>query len=720
MADDLSIIKGTNAKPVASDALIDFFSQQNDISGELFIGYPIISKQDGRYPLDALLVSKELGFLIFDLIEGSEIGDAESRQDDAVRLLQARLLTYKELTSSRQLQVPIEAVSFAPACDKLPSDIPNLANQDSILELLSQFTWRDSNEDLYRRSLSAIQNISTIRQSKGRRIVNKEESRGAKLKRLEGSIATLDKLQGKAVIETVPGVQRIRGLAGSGKTIVLALKAAYLHAQHPDWRIAVTFNTRSLKGQFVNLINTFCIEQTREEPDWDRIRVINAWGAPGASSRTGIYYEFTQAHQLDYLDFRTAKSRFGNNNIFEGVCEKALSEFREDKALYDVILVDEAQDFPASFLRLCYSLLSRDKRLVYAYDELQNLSGGSLPGPEEIFGLDDRGYPNVVFEEPRPDAPRQDVILERCYRNSRPVLVTAHSLGFGIYREPTKNAATKLVQMFNYPQLWNDIGYEVVDGALELGRDVRLKRSKEASPEFLEHHSDLEDLIQFSRFDSEEEQARWVVAEILKNLREDELRPDDVVVINPDPVSTREKVGRIRSLLFEAGINSHLAGVDTDPDVFFLTDKDSVTFTGIFRAKGNEAGMVYVINAQDCHSSAWNLATIRNRLFSAITRSKAWVRVVGIGEDMKYLASEFGELKKQAFQLHFKYPSQDELDRMKVVHRDLTGVERKRLESRRKGLSNIVKDLEAGKISLEDLDDELLEKLRAVLVDRDS
>ena len=32
-------------------------------------------------------------------------------------------------------------------------------------------------------------------------------------------------LQSKAVIETVDGVQRIRGLAGSGKTIVLALKA---------------------------------------------------------------------------------------------------------------------------------------------------------------------------------------------------------------------------------------------------------------------------------------------------------------------------------------------------------------------------------------------------------------------------------------------------------------------------------------------------------------
>ena len=63
------------------------------------------------------------------------------------------------------------------------------------------------------------------------------------------------------MIETVEGVQRIRGLAGSGKTVVLALKAAYLHAQHPEWKIAVTFNTRSLKGQLRQLINTFILNK---------------------------------------------------------------------------------------------------------------------------------------------------------------------------------------------------------------------------------------------------------------------------------------------------------------------------------------------------------------------------------------------------------------------------------------------------------------------------
>lgn len=43
-------------------------------------------------------------------------------------------------------------------------------------------------------------------------------------------MANLDNQQSKVVIETDDGVQRIRGLAGLAKTIVIALKAAYLHA----------------------------------------------------------------------------------------------------------------------------------------------------------------------------------------------------------------------------------------------------------------------------------------------------------------------------------------------------------------------------------------------------------------------------------------------------------------------------------------------------------
>ena len=57
--------------------------------------------------------------------------------------------------------------------------------------------------------------------------------------------------------------------------------------------------------------------------------------------------------------------------------------------------------------------------------------------------------------------------------------------------------------------------------------------------------------------------------------------------------------------------------------------------------------MVYVINAQDCDSIGHNLATIRNQLFVAITRSKAWVRVVGIGPGMEALRAEYDAVRER-------------------------------------------------------------------------
>ena len=713
----VDIVRGTNSKPASSEALAKFFAESRDYGGRLFIGYPIIAAPEGRFRIDALWLSPDHGIVIFDLIEGHAPDDFRERQDNAYNLIDAKLRAHQELTERRNLLVPVNTLSFAPGIRIEPDwEVSDyfLCNSDNLDEALRTFEHRMPSE-LFSKTMSALQSISTIRKSKIKRTPEKKDSLGAKLKSLESSIATLDSLQGKAVVETVEGVQRIRGLAGSGKTIVLALKAAYLHAQHPEWRIAVTFNTRSLKGQFRRLINTFCIDQTGEEPDWENLRILNAWGAPGGNHRTGVYFEFCQYQDVPYFDFQSARHRFGKGNEFGGSCEEAIKAARNIKPLYDAILVDEAQDFSPWFLRLCYRLLSSTKRLVYAYDELQNLSGESMPSPEELFGKDKNGEPLVVFSEPDPGKPKSDIILEKCYRNSRPVLTAAHALGFGIYRKPRNDQTTGLVQMFDHPYLWEEIGYRVEKGRLQDGSEVVLSRTKETSPEFLENHSPIDDLVQFVECDSMQDQIDRVADAIKENLEQDELRYDDIVLINPDPFTTRKETGPIRRRLMEMGISSHLAGVDTDPDVFFSSDHDSVTFTGINRAKGNEAGMVYIVNGQDCHASQFNLATIRNRLFTAISRSKAWVRVLGYGDGMRRLVEEFERLRANNFRLHFRYPTARERRFLKVVHRDMTAQEKNRIKHREKDLVDLVNDLEAGNIHLEDLDESYVNKLKGLL-----
>ncbi|MDI6872397.1 MAG: ATP-binding domain-containing protein, partial [Bacillota bacterium] len=211
------------------------------------------------------------------------------------------------------------------------------------------------------------------------------------------------------------------------------------------------------------------------------------------------------------------------------------------------------------------------------------------------------------------------------------------------------------------------------------------------------------------------QQASWVAEQIVRNLREDELAPNDIIVINPDPISTRNKVGPLRRRLYELGIQSHLAGVDTGPDVFFKNAEESVTFTGIHRAKGNEAAMVYIINADDSLNATANLARVRNRLFTAITRSKAWVRVCGIGGGMDTLIDEFEKVKLHDFALSFRYPTESQRATLQVLHRDMSRATENRVRRYERTFAGLAEDLKSGEVLLEDLDSDAVATLRATI-----
>ncbi|TNJ39306.1 helicase [Chlorobaculum thiosulfatiphilum] len=706
----INTVWGSTVKPVSSKQLAETLSSEQKLDGTLYIGYPIIGTPDGSFPIDALLVSPQKGLILFNLIEGREVGEYDYEQDEAFNKMQAKLLQHQTLIRKRQLRVEIHTVTFAPIVANLDpyskEDYP-LCNKHNLIATID--TLDNQDDEIFNQLVSVIQAISTLRRGRRRRDIKDPNSKGTKIKALEDSIANLDMQQSAAVVETFEGVQRIRGLAGSGKTIVLALKVAYLHARHPDWDIAITFNTRSLKKQFETLITTFVQEQANAVPDWDKIRILNAWGAPGGQDRAGIYFEFCRDHGVEYFDYRSALAKFSRNKEFQDACDIALESAKQFIPKYDAIFVDEAQDFAPNFLLLCYELLKEPKRLVYAYDELQNLGMRSLPPMEDIFGKKSDGTPRVILYPKEPGKPKQDIVLDTCYRNSRPVLTSAHALGFGIYRQKG------LVQIFENSHLWLDVGYSVTKGELVDGKKVTLERTSESSPEFLEKHSSIEDLISFEVFDSNEAQIDRLVEGVLENLTKDELLPDDIIVINPNPLTTKEAVGSARRALLQKGVNSNLAGVTNSADIF--SEPGTVTFTGIFRAKGNEAGMVYIINAQDCFSAFLprDLARVRNRLFTAITRSKAWVRVLGVGPNMMALKEEFESVKDSGFKLSFDYPTEGQRQKMTIVNRDMSKTEKERLDQKQHTLQDLLESLESGETFIEDYPEDTVKKLQNFL-----
>ena len=88
--------------------------------------------------------------------------------------------------------------------------------------------------------------------------------------------------------------------------------------------------------------------------------------------------------------------------------------------MFDAVLIDEAQDLPASFFQMVYRLTREPKRIVWAYDELQKLSELGMATVDELFGKDDQGHPSVALVNSE-NAPRQDIVL--------PILLPQYTVG---------------------------------------------------------------------------------------------------------------------------------------------------------------------------------------------------------------------------------------------------------------------------------------------------
>ena len=91
--------------------------------------------------------------------------------------------------------------------------------------------------------------------------------------------------------------------------------------------------------------------------------------------------------------------------------------------------------------------------------------------------------------------------------------------------------------------------------------------------------------------------------------------------------------------------------------------------------------MVYILNSQKCVNSLQRRAD-RNALFTAITRSKGWVRVLGFGEDMKILQEEFQEIKKHDYKLYFlQYPDKEKMKEIFLNNKDVAEKDIKTIDS---------------------------------------
>lgn len=623
----------------------------------IFCNFPIFREEGELLSAKLLLVSPSVGVILI----GTELpnnntsqalGASASSLESTFSQVFSRLVKYPRLRSSRtSLAVSMDAFVFLAETTLDVSDfgdqvVVGFAALAQRLDVLRAAV--PASATVMQELLSVLDGSKALLKPAERNVEPfGADSKAGQISRLEEEIRRFDREQRLSYMSDINGPQRVRGLAGSGKTVVLAMKAAITLVKDPDATIAFTFYTKSLYQHVKQLITRFYRLFDDRDPDWDRIMVLHAWG--GALVE-GFYAYTSRAFGEAPLTLREAKE-FDPRQPFDYACKRLLGSGRA-APLFDYVFVDEAQDFPPSFLRLALAV-SREERLVIAYDVFQTIFDVETPTAGSLFGTDERGEPSVSFDE--------DIVLHKCYRNPREILVTAHAIGFGIY-------GPRIVQMLESREHWEDLGYQITSGELISGQQVVVERPRDNSPSSISDSNTPDDLIKVSVFKSFADEIKFAANQIIHDIKNEGIQPEDIVVICADDRNVRSYFSALETTLAENGVSCN----NLHEETYGLRDfqaKNKITLSTIYKAKGNEAYVVILMGVDAIFSRP--VAKNRNMLFTAMTRAKGWLRMSGIGPDAQKLADEIALAKRNLPRLVFNYPPPSELV---VMKRDLVEI----------------------------------------------
>lgn len=511
----------------------------------------------------------------------------------------------------------------------------------------------------------------------------KDGTKGKIYNLIKNKMYDLD-IQQEGIAKAIPpGPQRIRGIAGSGKTILICQKAAIMHLRHPEWKIAVVFFTQSLYDTITKTIDMYMRAFSNGEVSYSEdsnLKVLHAWGR---KDKNGFYKEIASRNNCRFRNLNHVIAECGNglgpNNSINYISKKLLEEAEGNlEQIFDAILIDEGQDLVGdeefkyddkqSFYYMAYKSLkpvskdSKLKRLIWAYDELQSLNDKKIPSSKEIFG------DNTLVTGSYKGGIKKSEIMKKCYRTPHQILTTAHAVGMGFFRKEG------LISGYTRREEWEYIGYEVLKGDFrKIGNEIKLTRPMQNSPNPINEFYDGK-CIEFNTFNSEYDMLQELGKNIKTDIDKHDLNPSrDILIINlkeSDKYNTlQSEIGKV---LNSQGINFYIPSYEgindfsckwpyqkQKPDVFW--QDNAVTISQISRAKGNEAPMVYIIGLEEIAQNESSIS-YRNKLFTALTRAKCWVKLMGVGSYSLYEEVDEAINSEGTFSFKFSKPKKETND----------------------------------------------------------
>lgn len=542
------------------------------------------------------------------------------------------------------IDIPVKTIYVFPYINKNIFQDANFKENEQIIygssiNLVIESSKNEISKYNYSILVNVIQNASIINKTSNIYVEEPARNMFEAIELNNKKISQFDYDQMAASLTITDKSERIRGLAGSGKTVLLAMKAARLHKRFPDKKIAFVFYTKSLYNQATSLIRKYFNQIADDEPNWNNLKVLHSWG--GVTTGEGFYYYVCKEYGI-------VPKTFKQGDLASNCKELLKLDFIQP--LFDFILIDEAQDFPLEFFLLVEKIAKKPKKVVIAYDELQTTNDIHIPEFDELFGITN-GIPNIELE------PQYDYILKKSYRNTLEVLLTAFSFGFGFY-----NNITQIIQDNT---TWEALGFECKSELLA-GNEVIIHRPHQNSPNSIAELFDSESPISCEIFKDQNEQVFYIKEKILFLINYQKVRPIDILVIDIHMNKTNT-LNILQYELQQVGINSHIPGIVSDARDFFIDD--SITLTTPRNAKGNEVPIVFVTGCEDIYSktSIDQQRQARNFLFISITRSKGWVYLSAAGRVKGVFSEEFKNIQKNLPNIKFIYPPDDKIKELSKI-----------------------------------------------------
>ncbi len=222
------------------------------------------------------------------------------------------------------------------------------------------------------------------------------------------TLAVMDMQQEQMARSLGEGHRIIRGVAGSGKTLILAFRAEYL-ARGATRPVLILCYANGIAGRLEDAMQARGVEhrvQVLTFHGWC-YRMLRTYGIPAPSER-------------DYPDYakRLAAS------VSEVV--KAVDQGHIPMGQYDAVLIDEAHDFEPQWLALAAKMVNlRTKALMVVYDDIQAIY---------------RGRERPVWKQLGIEATGRTTVLKVNYRNTAQIVAFARRFASDVIGAPGTTA----------------------------------------------------------------------------------------------------------------------------------------------------------------------------------------------------------------------------------------------------------------------------------------